>query len=123
MKSSMPCIDTTSHVSSLLGEANNPISSPMCSHPFFGIDAGWDGSPNLHFKMSSLYECIQPTSFAKDETPPMPHLKIFMSTARDMKNLNKVISQGELGILMCAFYNRVYQPGYENCEIFPVSLL
>jgi len=95
----------------------------MCTHPFFGIDAGWEFSPNLDFVMSSLYEWILPTSCANDQTPHVPHLKIVMSTSHDVENLNNMISQGELSVLMSASYNRVYQPGYEKYSIFPVSLL
>ncbi|KAJ5216702.1 uncharacterized protein N7469_011567 [Penicillium citrinum] len=73
--------------------------------------------------MASLYEWIQPTSCANDQTPHVPHLKIFMSTSHDVENLNHMISQGELSVLMSASYNRVYQPGYEKYSIFPIRLI
>jgi hypothetical protein len=101
----------------LSGDTNKVLHRPMCTHKFFGIYSGMEGGPYLNFKTTSLYEWIGP--ICRETNLIQPHLKIYMTTRSSGEDNG--LAQSELSVIMNAFYNRVYQKGYEEHSVFPVS--
>lgn len=104
-------------VAKLLRDTNDVDSSPMDGHTFFGVFTTM--IRNLRFEVTSHFEWVGPTP--EDGNLRQPHMKIYMVT--ECNGADTIISQGEMGAIMNVFYNRVYEPGFENHSIFPVSFL
>lgn len=103
-------------VAKLLRETNDVNSSPMDGHTFFGVFTGM--IRNLQFEVTSHFEWLGPTP--GDGNLRQPHMKIYMVT--ECNGADTIITQSEMGAIMNVFYNRVYEPGFENHSIFPVSV-
>jgi hypothetical protein len=116
MKSSMA---HKNNVVNLLRDTNNYVSSPICSSKFYQIGVESTKLMNLALEMSSLYEWAGPTPEDGNLSPP--HLKIYMAT--ECTGESSILTHCEMGVIMSAFYSRVYEPGYEGHSIFPVSFL
>ncbi|KAJ5556357.1 hypothetical protein N7494_000272 [Penicillium frequentans] len=90
---------------------------PMDGHTFFGVFTGM--IKNLPYEVTSHLEWLGPTP--GDGNLRQPHMKIYMVT--ECNGADTIITQGEMGAIMNVFYNRVYEPGFENHSIFPVLVI